>query len=218
MYVQVLEDQFPVSLADTQTVNHSVDRVLHITRVMRFGEDGDSELASAATSVARPQPKGLKARYQPFGVANGTTGNLGVDASGDNEDVEMTQAPPLPSGSADAKSDTPKAAKKRKHGDVEKATPNKEAATSTPAKKSKKARVDSSNAQAVEPLPSKAVKQTPIVPPVPPTSAKTAASLEPSQSSSTKKSKKKGPASSETKKPSKVTPVLPPVVPSMKSS
>jgi len=178
---------------------------------MRFGEDGDSELASAATSVARPQPKGLKARYQPFGVANGTTGNLGVDASGDDEDVEMTQAPPLLSGSAGAKSDTPKAAKKRKHGDVEKATPNKEAAVSTPAKKSKKARVDSSSAQAVEPLASKAVKQTPIVPPVPPTSAKAAASLE-------KKSKKKGPASSETKKPSKVTPVLPPAVPSMKSS
>ena len=197
-------------LADTQTVNQSVDRVLHITRVMRFGEDGDSELASAATSVARPQPKGLKARYQPFGV-NGTKGSLGVDASGDDEDVEMTQAPPLLSGSAD----TPKVAKKRKHGDVEKATPNKEAAVSTPAKKSKKARVDSSNTPAVEPLPSKAVKQTPIVPPVPPTSAKTAAPLEPSQSSSTKKSKK---TSSETKKPSKVTPVLPPAVPGMKSS
>ena len=195
---------------------------MHITRVTRFGQEGESNLAPTATSsttltkAPRPQPKGLKARYQPFGVTNGATGNVGVDAS-DDEDVEMAQAPPMPSiSAAKSKSDTPKAAKKRKHGDVEKATPSKEEVVATPVKKSKKARVDSSSTQAV--------KVTPVLPPVPGSSAKTVAPPEPEQASPVKKSKskdkskKKDSASTETKKPPKVTPVLPPAVPSVKST
>jgi hypothetical protein len=212
---------------DTRLVNQSVDRVLHITRVTRFGDEGESEPAPPSTSSAlvkgpRPQPKGLKARYQPFGV----TGKPGADSDSDG-DVEMAQAPPLLNGSADAKSDSPKkAAKKRKHGDVEKEAPNHEEPASTPAKKPKKARVDSKPAES---SPAKPVKQTPIAPPpVPPSSAKTAAPSEPVQPSPVKKSKskdkskKKDSAStekaSESKKPAKVTPVLPPAVPTAKSS
>jgi hypothetical protein len=216
-------------LTNNCAVNQSVDRVFHITRVTRFSDESASELASAppstvaVTKAPRPQPKGLKARYQPFGVTNGATDKLGVDASDNDEDVDMAEAPPLQSGSAaGAKSDTPKkAAKKRKHGDVEKATPNKEEAVSTPVKKPKKARVDSSNIKAADSSAAKPVKQTPIAPPTLPSSAKTAASLEASQSSPAKKSKKsksKDSASVKTKMPPKVTPVLPPTVPNMKSS
>jgi hypothetical protein len=138
----------------------------------------------------------------------------------------MAQAPPLLNGSADAKSgSSKKAAKKRKHGDVEKETPTHGEPASTPAKKPKKARVDS---KPVETAHVKPVKQTPIAPPpVPPSSAKTAAPSEPVQPSSVKKSKgkdksKKDSASAEkasdSKKPPKVTPVLPPAVPTAKSS
>ncbi|KAL2194874.1 DNA-directed RNA polymerase I subunit RPA34.5-domain-containing protein [Corynascus similis CBS 632.67] len=194
-----------------ETVDHSVDRVLHITRVTRLGEKSEDEPASATTSASspaivaqapRPQPKGLKARYQPFGVTNASSSNVGMDVS-DDEDVEMSQAPAL-----NAKSDMPKAAKKRKHGDVEKAA-NKEEPTSTPVKKPKKARVDTSS--------TKAAKESDIAPPP----------LSSSSSPTKKKSKgkektKKDTGSAETltgdsRKPSKVTPVLPPAVPGVKS-
>jgi hypothetical protein len=189
-------------------VNQSVDRSLHITRVTRFAEEREAEIAAAATSPAttkppRPQPKGLKPRYQPFGVTKGGASNVEQDSSDNDEDVEMAQAPPiLTDSAASAKSDTPKkAAKKRKHGDVEKGTPNKEEPASKSAKKSKKARVDSKKAVESEP-------------------AEVAEEPEPAQSSSVKKakgkdkSKKKDSASA----PAKVTPILPPAVPGMKST
>ncbi|KAK4032350.1 hypothetical protein C8A01DRAFT_41209 [Parachaetomium inaequale] len=195
-----------------ETLKQPVDRVLHITRVTRFGDDTETELAAAAvtpTVVAkapRPQPKGLKARYQAFGVPNGAS-SVGIDASDNDEDVEMAQAPPL-----DAKSDT-KAAKKRKHGDVEK-TSNQDEAASTPIKKAKKARVDSSSTKAVEPSPAKAAKQTPIAPPPIPPATKAVVPSEPAQSAP-KKTKGKGKSkkdaasaekASDSKKPTKVTP------------
>ncbi|KAK4124651.1 hypothetical protein N657DRAFT_671560 [Parathielavia appendiculata] len=192
-----------------ETMNQSVDRVLHITRVTLRGDEGENEPApdltsSALVSAPRPQPKGLKARYLPFGVTNGDTGNSGADVPGSDEDVEMAPAPPLLNGSAvDAKSDSPKkAAKKRKLADVEKGTPSHEEPASTPAKKPKKARIDS---KAIEPSPTEAITQTPIAaslpkvikqtpiapPPVPPSSAKSAVPSEPAQSSPAKKSKGK---------------------------
>ncbi|KAH6847324.1 DNA-directed RNA polymerase I subunit RPA34.5-domain-containing protein [Chaetomium sp. MPI-CAGE-AT-0009] len=207
--------------------NQSVDRVLHITRVTRFGEEGESEPALAAASAAvvtkapRPQPKNLKTRYQPFGVTKGSAGTIGMDASDSDDDVEMAQAPPL-----NAKSDTPKkAAKKRKHGDVEKGNANPQETASTPVKKSKKARVESSSTKLVDPSPAKVAKETSIAPPVIPSSAAKVAAPEPAGSSPVKKpkgkdkSKKKASAeeTSEFKKPAKVTPVLPPAVPGIKS-
>lgn len=193
---------------DSRTDSQSVDRVLHITRVTRFGEEGETEpgLIAAPTTLVtqapRPQPKNLKARYQPFGVANGSAGPIGVDAW-DDEDVEMTQAPPL-----NAKSTTPKkAAKKRKHGDVEKGSATPQDTVSTPVKKPKKARVESSNIEQADPSPAKAAKVT---------------ASEPSSVKKPKgkdKSKKKAAAGepSEFKKPAKVTPILPPAIPGVKS-
>lgn len=211
--------------ADTQLVNQSVDRVLHITRVTRFGNELESELAPAAISSAivteapRQQPKGLRARYQPFGVTNGVTSteNARLDTPDSDEDAEMTQAPPLSTDSArNAKSDTPKkAVKKRKHGDVEKATPSREEVAPSPTKKPKKARVDGANTKPTESLAAEASQQS-----------LTAESTEPARSSPVKKSKgkdkskKEGSAStakpSDSKKPAKVTPILPPTVPGVK--
>ncbi|KAL2023721.1 hypothetical protein VTK56DRAFT_1435 [Thermocarpiscus australiensis] len=226
-----------------ETLDQPVGQVLHITRVTRFEQDGESRASSSAALPAavskapRPQPKGLKARFPPIGVTNGSMGKIGVDASDSDEDVEMTQAPPLlTSSAADARADTPKkAAKKRKHGDVEKGTPGQEEAVSTPNKKSKKPRVDSSNAAAVQTSVAKATKHTPVAPPPVPSSmnmtnsSQTAASPELGHSSPVKKSKgkdkgkKKESASTESKQkdvkpPAKVTPVLPPAIPGLKST
>jgi hypothetical protein len=221
-------------------VNEHVSKVFHITRVTRFDGDEKTRPTPAATSAPptvvtnapRPQPKGLKARYQPFGVSNGGKGKVGLGQSSDSEeDVEMAQAPPLLTNAAlDTKADTPKqAAKKRKLGDVEKGTPSQGDASVTPAKKSKKARVDDSTKKGTEAVPTKAVRQTPIVPPsVSSVVAKAAASPAPAPSSSVKKSKKdkgkmKDSASTEntgdSKKPvpAKVTPILPPAVPGMRN-
>lgn len=224
-------------------MNHPVNTVLHIRRVTRFGHDGESQSSSAVatTSTAisnapRPQPKGLKARYVPFGVPNGGTGDAGAAADSDG-DVEMTHAPPLLTGSAaDTKDDTPKkAAKKRKHGDVEKGALGQEEAASTP-KKSKKARVEDSSTPAVDGSSAKATKQTPIAPPPIPalastTSVRNQESSEPAKPSPapTKKSKNKDKATkkesapaqakpADPKKPVKVTPVMPPAVPGVKSA
>lgn len=163
-------------------------------------------------------------------------GKIGMDASESDEDVEMTQAPPLPEGSGpDVKADTAKkAAKKRKHGDVEKGAAGQEEAVSTPTKKSKKPRVDSSGAPTIPSSAAKPVKQTPIPPPPIPAmisakSAKAQASPAASQQTPAKsskgkdKSKKKDSTSAGTKindstRPVKVTPVLPPQVPGMKKS
>ncbi|KAK4111561.1 hypothetical protein N656DRAFT_769217 [Canariomyces notabilis] len=226
-----------------ETLNQPVDRVLHITRVTRFGQDGESQSSSASanagavSTVPRPQPKDLKARYLPFGVTNGDVSRTGADTSDGDEDVEMKQAPPLSASSAsDAKADVAKkAAKKRKHGDVEKGTPGQEEAAATPKKKSKKPRVDDSSTPAVASSSSKITKQTPIAPPpVPPmssvSSVKAPALPETAQpspaakkSKSKDKAKKKDTASkeakpAETKMPSKVTPVLPPQIPGVKSA
>ncbi|KAK3305787.1 DNA-directed RNA polymerase I subunit RPA34.5-domain-containing protein [Chaetomium strumarium] len=223
-----------------ETLNEHVSQVFHITRVTRFNGDEKTQPTPAATAAPRPvvanaprpQPKGLKARYQPFGVSNGGNGEVGLGQSSDSEeDVEMTQAPALLTNAvSDAKADTPKqAAKKRKLGDVEKGTPSQGDASITPAKKSKKARVDDSIKKGTEAVSTKAIRQTPIAPPpVPSVVAKAAASPAPAPSSSARKSKKdkgkkKDSASAEntggSKKPvpAKVTPILPPAVPGVKS-
>lgn len=192
---------------------------MHITRVTRLSEEGTNESLPATTSVPspapvtkgpRPQPKGLKARYQPFGVTEASSSALGMDAS-DDEDVKMAQAPTLT-----AKSDTPKAAKKRKHGDVDKAA-NKEEPTSTPASKPKKARVDNSGVKASKDTPTTAITSAT------PASTKTAEQTSPSKKSKGKdKGKKNDSASSEAptgkpKKPTKLTPILPPAIPGVTS-
>ncbi|KAK4131404.1 hypothetical protein BT67DRAFT_436281 [Trichocladium antarcticum] len=183
-----------------ETANQTVDRVFHVTRVTRFGEDDEGQPSLPATSATvtskapRPQPKGLRARYHPFGVTSGSVGNAGADESDSDQYVKMVRAPPL------TKAATPKkAAKKRKHGDVEKGTPDLEEVAATPAKKSKKARTD------------KAAKQAA---PDPPQTDTTSAV----KKSKSKDKTKKDSASTGTKKPKKITPVPPPAIPTSKST
>ena len=212
-----------------------IDQVVHIKRVTRFTQDSDSQkgpVAVPGSSVApkgpRPQPKGLKARYQPLGAPPAPMGKIGVDASSDSdEDVAMFQAPPLPGFGAPATSEAPKLGhKKRTHRTVEHSTLVQEGADSTSAMNSKKARTEvngGSESITTDSSARKVTKQTPIVPPSVPT--KNGASL----------SKARLPASSPVptsaldKLPStqplpsssvnglkKVTPVLPPVIPGLK--
>ncbi|PTB77496.1 hypothetical protein M440DRAFT_1390803 [Trichoderma longibrachiatum ATCC 18648] len=86
-----------------QPARQQVAQTMHIKRIANLGGAAASTLGPEPRRAARPQPKGLKARYQPFGV-NTPMGNIGADASGD-EDVEMDEAPAVA---------TPKPAKKDK--------------------------------------------------------------------------------------------------------
>lgn len=191
-------------------MDHSVDRVMHITRVTRFDQEAKSDAISAVSAVSspaitgapRPQPKGLKARYQAFGTVKGS------DEFAEDEDVQMGNAPALPVN-------TPKAAppKKRKHNDVEKATPKQEESTSTPVK-SKKARVNGSSLAKEEKI------EAPVT--VAHTSSASSETRPAKKSKSKDKSKKteppapvqnlKGP-----QKVLKVTPVPPPFIPGVSS-
>ncbi|KAH0492983.1 hypothetical protein TgHK011_007908 [Trichoderma gracile] len=87
-----------------QPARQQVTQTMHIKRIANLGGAAASTAGPEPRRAARPQPKGLKARYQPFGV-NTPMGNIGADASGD-EDVEMDEAP--------AAVATPKPAKKEK--------------------------------------------------------------------------------------------------------
>ncbi|KAL6870534.1 DNA-directed RNA polymerase I subunit [Trichoderma novae-zelandiae] len=87
-----------------QPARQQVAQTMHIKRIANLGGAAATTVGPAPRRAARPQPKGLKARYQPFGV-NTPMGTMGADASGD-EDVEMEEAP--------AAVATPKPAKKDK--------------------------------------------------------------------------------------------------------
>ncbi|KAK4445002.1 DNA-directed RNA polymerase I subunit RPA34.5-domain-containing protein [Podospora aff. communis PSN243] len=205
-----------------QTLNRSVERTIHIRKVMRFNdEDTAAAVASVASApkIPRPQPKGLKARYQPLGVPAAPMGKIGFDASSDGEeDVEMDEAPlALPS------SETPKTAnKKRKHGAVETGTPNQDEPGSASTKKSKKARVGAS--ESTPAASSTAKKHTPIAPPSVPAMNGMAGPPASSPVLSTRKvpgSPDKlpstQPAMSSKIIPKKITPVAPPKVPGSKN-
>ncbi|KAK0611537.1 DNA-directed RNA polymerase I subunit RPA34.5-domain-containing protein [Immersiella caudata] len=202
-----------------KTLSRSVDRSVHIRKVMRFNEEGTASAIASAPKVPRPQPKGLKARYQPLGAPTAPMGKIGIDASSESEeDIEMDEAPlALPS------SETPKTAnKKRKHGAVGNGTPSQDAPGSASAKKSKKARVDAS-----EPTPeasSSKKKQTPIAPPYVPTMNGKTGPPASSPVLSTRKSQVSSdklpstqPATFSKAIPKKVTPVAPPKFPGSKN-
>lgn len=194
-------------------MNRSIDRSVHIKRVMRFNEDGTA--GSVAPRIPRPQPKGLKARYQPLGAPAAPMGKIGVDTSSDSEeDVQMGDAPlPLPS------SETPKIAnKKRKHGAVGNGTPSQDGPGSASAKKSKKARVEAAaGSKSTSKDSSSLKKQTPIPPPPVPSSNGKATLPASSPDLSTRKAQAPSPdklpstqPATSTKVPKKVTPVVPP--------
>jgi hypothetical protein len=205
-----------------QTLNRSVERTVHIRKVMRFNdEDAAAAVASVASApkIPRPQPKGLKARYQPLGVPTAPMGKIGFDASSDSEeDVEIDEVPlALPS------SETPKTAnKKRKHGAVENGTPSQDEPGSASTKKSKKARVGAS--ESTPAASSTAKKHTPIAPPSVPAMNGKAGPPASSPVLSTRKAPgspdklpSTQPAMSSKVIPKKVTPVAPPKVPGSKN-
>ncbi|KAK1248432.1 hypothetical protein MKX08_006652 [Trichoderma sp. CBMAI-0020] len=169
------------------SAGQQIDQTMHIKRITSLGGAGASTIGPAPRRAPRPQPKGLRARYQPFGV-NTPMGNIGADMPED-EDVEMEEAPQTvatpksakKSKSKDTKKGTDEAAKadrkgKRKHNVSEDdasaaaqqlAEENKSAETKS--KKQKVARASSPDLGTE--LPTLSKKQTPIVPPAIPSSA-----------------------------------------------
>jgi hypothetical protein len=189
---------------------------------MRFNQDGTQEVSRTTTATTttkglRPQPKGMKIRYQPLGVTNLLPGQMGPsNGAQSDEDVEMSQAPPLPSG-------TPKAGgKKRKHGVVEDGTPSRESAEPSSTKKPKKVRINET--PSVASTQKRPTKQTPIAPPAIPALNGGSSRLNTKAASSPVVSRKKAASNQDvpstqpikangTNAPKKVTPILPPTVP-----
>lgn len=84
--------------------HRTVDEVMQIRRITQIGATTATPVsAGSSTQVARPQPKGLKARFQPIGV-NSDMGSLGPE-SDDEDDVEMVDAPTGPTPKASQKKD-----------------------------------------------------------------------------------------------------------------
>lgn len=179
-----------------ETIPATVDRVLHITRTTHFDQP---TTLPAPPAPPRPQPKGLKARYTPFGVTNNGPCVIGEE-SDDDSDVEMAETAAPSTSAAESK-----AAKKKRR--------LSEQAAATPDKKSKKAKTDTSTPAAPPSSTAKALKETPIAPPaLPSLNGSTPAIGSVSKSKSKDKTKK----STTDSKASKVTPVPPPSVPGVK--
>lgn len=99
---------------------------MQIRRITKLGAPTATPASvGSTTKVARPQPKGLKARFQPLGVSS-DMGTLGLDAE-DEDDVEMYDAPDTGS--------TPKASKKTGKSTKDSTEPKQSASKS---KKSKR--------------------------------------------------------------------------------
>ncbi|KAH8131621.1 hypothetical protein FP744_10007647 [Trichoderma asperellum] len=170
-----------------RSAGQQVDQTMHIKRITSLGGAGASTTGPAPRRAPRPQPKGLKARYQPFGV-NTPMGNIGADTPGD-EDVEMeeaTQTVATPksakkSKSKDKKKGSDEAATadrkgKRKHNvseddasDAARQLAEENESAETKSKKQKVARASSPDLGTELPTINK--KQTPIAPPAIPSSA-----------------------------------------------
>ncbi|KAJ0285612.1 hypothetical protein Brms1b_004202 [Colletotrichum noveboracense] len=122
---------------------HKVDNVLHFKRVTQLpGGDPRVNTRAIEPSAVRPQPPNLTARFRPIGVTDDTPmGNIGVDASSDESDVEMTAAPAVSSSKK-----SKQAAKSQDAMDIDEPTP-KAKKTSKKEKKSKTASEPAQNSQ-----------------------------------------------------------------------
>ena len=143
-------------------VQRPVDQAIHLKRVTRtrFEESAQVAPTPVATSLPKAQPKGMRARYAPPGVGDALVGEIGIDAS-DNEDVEMAEPAPAAPSTGPTNTPKPRSTKKRK---LEAETPGQDKATPASTKKTKKAKVDATPAASSK----KAVKQTPVAaPPLP---------------------------------------------------
>ncbi|KJZ71704.1 hypothetical protein HIM_08901 [Hirsutella minnesotensis 3608] len=77
-----------------QTAPRQIDQFLRVRRITQLGADS-ALVGPSERNAPRPQPKGLKARFEPIGV-NGALGKIGTDSGSEGGDQEMTDAPPLP--------------------------------------------------------------------------------------------------------------------------
>ncbi|KAM0324827.1 hypothetical protein ACHAQA_007793 [Verticillium albo-atrum] len=193
-----------------EPVAQNVEQVMRIKRIIQVPSPAEGEvtpLPLASSRGPRPQPKGLKARYHPIGVsADEDMGKLGSDSDGEGEDVEMTQAPALPSSQKASKKATSSAKKtKRKAAEVEEEAVSsqlireEESALKKKTKKQKRSAEDAPAAASQE-------LQTLTLPVLP----------APKTGKGAKKVSFPAPASSQTSK--KETPILPPQVPHRASS
>ncbi|KAH0441950.1 DNA-directed RNA polymerase i subunit [Colletotrichum camelliae] len=146
-----------------ESAPHKVDNVLHFKRVTQLpGGDPRVNTRAIEPSAVRPQPPNLTARFRPIGVTDDTPmGNIGVDASSDESDVEMTAAPAV----STSKKSKP-AAKSQDAMDIDEPTP-KAKKSSKKEKKSKTASEPTQNSQSTiievpnsQPLTSKKEKKS----------------------------------------------------------
>ncbi|KAG5979890.1 hypothetical protein E4U55_004648 [Claviceps digitariae] len=100
-----------------QPTPRQINQVMHVKKVAQLGRGNLQALSSgpAPKDPRRAQPKGMKLRYQPFGV-NTPMGQIGGndEDSGSEADVDMTDAPALAIPSTSASSKAEKKEKKQK--------------------------------------------------------------------------------------------------------
>ncbi|OAA49638.1 DNA-directed RNA polymerase I, subunit RPA34.5 [Metarhizium rileyi] len=102
-----------------QPAPRSIDQVMQIKKITQLGENtgNASAVGPAPKPAPRQQPRGLKARYQPYGVKS-PMGQIGIDLSFqvENDDAEMVDAPPvtIPSSIPHGKSEKKDRKKKQK--------------------------------------------------------------------------------------------------------
>lgn len=207
--------------------HHSVDEVMQIRRITQLGSTTavPANVASYSKVAQRPQPKGLKARFQPIGV-NSDMGTIGL-GDDDDGDVEMEDAStPATSRKKSKKVSQPKESSKgkRKHSVSEDeaaaaAEQLMEESVSAVAKSKKQKTAARGSPDLGSELPTS--KQTLIVPPPVPGSSATVEAT-PVKKSKTKKADKPStplPSSSQLSAGSKKeTPVPVPFVPGLSKS
>ncbi|KAM0280457.1 hypothetical protein ACHAQH_004036 [Verticillium albo-atrum] len=199
-----------------EPVAQNIEQVMRIKRIIQVPSPADGDITPlplASSRGPRPQPKGLKARYHPIGVAaDEDMGKLGSESDDDAEDVEMTQAPALPSSSqkSSKKASTTTKKAKRKAAEVDEEAASSqligEEEAALKKKKTKKQKRSAEDTPACTPAVASQELQTPILPVLP----------APKSSKKAKKVSFPAPASSQSSK--KETPILPPVVPHRASS
>ncbi|KAF4978981.1 hypothetical protein FZEAL_4736 [Fusarium zealandicum] len=78
--------------SEYRSAPRQIDQVMQVKKITQLGTTlPDGVVGPAPKRSPRPQPAGLKARYQPIGV-NEPMGKIGVDETAD-KDVEMAEAP-----------------------------------------------------------------------------------------------------------------------------
>ncbi|KAG6127697.1 hypothetical protein E4U38_006127 [Claviceps purpurea] len=117
-----------------QSAPKQINQVMHVKKIAQLGRGNLRALPSepAPKEPCRAQPKGMKLRYQPFGVNTGM-GQIGGDEESDIDvDVDMVDAPAaaVPPTPAPSKADKKDKKKKQSSQDVDTARKGKRKLTS----------------------------------------------------------------------------------------